>query len=237
MTTDAKISAETRQQIMESPEHFLSDPEIMHALADANERTRGSNVIDLRAIAMTNLEKRMDRLERTHKTVIAAAYENVAGTHQIHRAVLQLLERKDLSGLLDGIREDLPKTMRIDTTRLILETTANARFPLASVSHSTLNTVDPGHVSWYLNGLDQTTIRKVTLRSVPKSRAAIYEANHDQIKSEACLFLEFGEGHLPGLLLLGSRDPDLFSPDQGTDLLDFFANVCERALVHHIERL
>ena len=60
----------------------------MRALVAANERALGSNVVDLRGIAMERLEARLDRLEDTHRSVIAAAYENLAGTNQIQRNII-----------------------------------------------------------------------------------------------------------------------------------------------------
>ena len=42
--------------------------------------------------------------------------------------------------------------------------------------------------------------------------------------------LDFGTGRLPGLLVMGSEDPHQFTPQQGTDLLAFFAGVFERAM-------
>jgi hypothetical protein len=45
----------------------------------------GTNIVDLRGIAM-------DRLEYTHRTVTAAASENLAGTNQVHRGILQVLD-------------------------------------------------------------------------------------------------------------------------------------------------
>jgi uncharacterized protein YigA (DUF484 family) len=44
------------------------------------------------------------------------------------------------------------------------------------------------------------------------------------------LRLDFGAGTLPGLLILAAKDPEQFSPAQGTDLLTFFATIFERAL-------
>ena len=49
----------------------------MRALIAANERAMGGNIVDLRGIAMERLEARLDRLEDTHRSVIAAAYENL----------------------------------------------------------------------------------------------------------------------------------------------------------------
>ena len=50
------------------------------------------------------------------------------------------------------------------------------------------------------------------------------------IRSEACLRLDLGTGRLPGMLVLGAEDPHQFKPNQGTDLLTFFAGVFERAM-------
>ena len=55
------------------------------------------------------------------------------------------------------------------------------------------------------------------------------------IRSEACLRLDLGQGRLPGLLILGAEDPHQFSPQQGTDLLTFFAGVFERVMRHWLE--
>jgi uncharacterized protein YigA (DUF484 family) len=50
------------------------------------------------------------------------------------------------------------------------------------------------------------------------------------VRSEACLLLDFGADRLPGMLVMGAEDPHQFSPQQGTDLLAFFAGVFERTM-------
>ena len=83
------MDQDMRDRILAEPETILEDRDVMNALIGANERLMGGNVVDLRGIAMERLENRLDRLEDTHRTVIAAAYENLAGTNQVHRAILQ----------------------------------------------------------------------------------------------------------------------------------------------------
>ena len=58
----------------------------------------------------------------------------------------------------------------------------------------------------------------------------IYGTAVIKIQSEACLQLDFGAGRLPGMLLMGCENPQHFSPQQGTELLAFFAAVFERAM-------
>ena len=74
----------------------------MRALLAADRSALGRNVVDLRGVLVDRLEERLDRLEDTHREVLAAAYENVAGTNQVHRACLALLERVGLRRLPAG---------------------------------------------------------------------------------------------------------------------------------------
>ena len=71
---------------------------------------------------------------------------------------------------------------------------------------------------------------ELTLRQLRKGDPRIFGDNADWIRSEACLKLDLGKGRLPGMLIMGSEDPNLFSAQQGTDLLAFFAGVFERAM-------
>jgi len=73
-------------------------------------------------------------------------------------------------------------------------------------------------------------VRPVTLRQTSKDDQKVYQDKSDYIRSEACLKLDFGDGRMPGMLVMGSEDPHLFTPQQGTDLLTFFGGVFERAM-------
>ncbi|NEL74462.1 MAG: hypothetical protein G3W60_21340, partial [Xanthomonas perforans] len=120
------ILAALRERIISAPELVLEDHDVMRALVAATESARGDNVIDMRGIAMEKLESRLDRLEDTHRSVIAAAYENMAGTNQIHRAILQLLDPPSFPVLLETLSGDLSDTLRIDHMRLVLEASQEA---------------------------------------------------------------------------------------------------------------
>ncbi|MCE8441914.1 DUF484 family protein, partial [Rhodovulum sulfidophilum] len=122
MSSTAAIADDLRARIIDEPTVILDDPDLMRALVAANDKMMGDNIVDLRGIAMERLEARLDRLEETHRSVIAAAYENLAGTNQIHRAVLRLLEAPDFETLLSLLDDDLAATLRVDCVRLVLET-------------------------------------------------------------------------------------------------------------------
>ena len=221
------MDADLRQKLIAAPEMLLEDVEIMRALVAANDRALGDNIIDMRGIAMQRLEARLDRLEDTHRSVIAAAYENLAGTQQIHRAILRLLEAASIEDLIAALDEDIAAILRIDGVRLILESKADA--PDAAVARlSTLSVVPAGFVDGYLG---RGATRIVTLRPLPEgATGGLYGPLSPDLRSEACLRLDLGTGRLPGLLLLAARDPAMFTAQQGTDLMVFFANVFERVM-------
>ncbi|EPX85883.1 Uncharacterized protein putative in bacteria [Rubellimicrobium thermophilum DSM 16684] len=121
MTTRPQIEPRLRETILKDPSLLLDDPDVMRALVAAGDRALGPNVVDLRGIAMARLEARLDRLEDTHRSVIAAAYENLAGTNQIHRAVLRLLEPTRFEVFLQDLGSDVADILRVDSLRLVLE--------------------------------------------------------------------------------------------------------------------
>ena len=114
------IDQDMRDRIIAAPETVLDDPDVMNALIGANERAMGSNIVDLRGIAMERMEDRLGRLEDTHRSVIAAAYENLAGTNQVHRAILQLLDPLSFEDFLRTLNTEVAQTLRVDCVRLVL---------------------------------------------------------------------------------------------------------------------
>jgi uncharacterized protein YigA (DUF484 family) len=113
-----------KDKILAQPDVILDDDDVMRALISANDQARGPNVIDLRGLAMQRLEERLDRLEDTHKSVIAAAYDNLAGTNQIHRAVLRMMDVESFDAFLSILNDDVALILRVDTIRIIFETRA-----------------------------------------------------------------------------------------------------------------
>ncbi len=230
MTNIAQQLDELREKIIADPEVILEDQELMNALVTANERQMGSNIVDMRGIAMERLEARLDRLEETHRSVIAAAYENLAGTNQVHRAILRMLDPNQFEDFLRDLDGDVADTLNVDCVRLVLETVQDETDASVKKLGDVLHVAKPGFIDEYLTTARNTDNRQVTLRQVTPDTDDLYGEASDWIHSEAALRLDFGEGRLPGMLLMGSEDPHHFKPNQGTDLLAFFAGVFERSM-------
>ncbi len=229
MASSAHNEDELRDRILADPDVVLEDQDVMRALVAANEKTLGGNIVDLRGIAMERLEARLDRLEDTHRSVIAAAYENLAGTNQVHRAILRMLDPVEFEGFLQNLGAEVAEVLRVDCVKLVLES-KQGDDPSIAKFDQILTVVSPGFIDDYLNRGRNAPARAVTLRQFQPKDDNVYGEASEWIRSEAALLLDLGEGNLPGMLLFGAEDPHLFKPDQGTDLLAFFGGVFERSM-------
>jgi hypothetical protein len=201
------IEQDVRDQLIAEPELLLEDRDLMNALIAANERAMGSNIVDLRGIAMERLEARLDRLEDTHRSVIAAAYENLAGTNQVHRAILQMLDPLSFEDFLRTMATDVAQTLRVDCVRLVLESVQNEENPaLLRRLGDVLYVAEPGFVSEYLSGGRNVPVRPVVLRQLLPASDQLYGERAGWVRSEALMHTH------------------------GTDLLAFFAGVFERTM-------
>ena len=230
MSSSPKIDDTLREAIISQPNVILDDKDLMQALIATNERAMGGNIVDLRGIAMDRLESRLDRLENTHRSVIAAAYDNLAGTNQVHRAILRMMDQMEFEAFLRDLNGAVSEILRVDVTKLVLETVQADSETTVKRLGEALSVAEPGFIDNYLSNGRGGQVRKVTLRQVQNSSEMIYGENAEWIHSEACLKLDFGDGRLPGLLVMGAEDPHMFGPQQGTDLLAFFTGVFERAM-------
>lgn len=228
MSDQAAMAEDMRARILSEPDVILSDPDVMRALIAANERAMGGNIVDLRGVAMERLEDRLSRLEDTHKSVIAAAYENLAGTNQVHRAILAFLEPLEFEDFIRCLGGDVADILRVARVRLILESHENALDAALSGVSDVLSIAAPGFCEDYA-GRGKAP-RQVTLRGVNANESRLYGPASEWVRSEACIMLDFGEGRLPGMLCLASDDPQQFTANQGTDLLGFMGGVFERAM-------
>lgn len=221
------MDPDIRDLILAAPEKLLEDRDVMAALVGAKETQAGGNVVDLRGIAMQKLEERLDKLEETHRSVIAAAYENLAGTNQLHRAILELLDPLTFDDFLAALSGNVAQALRVDAVGLLLESTQN---PNTAARPNILRAVSPGTIGAYLAGGRNVPLRPVLLRQCMPESDMVYGEAAAWVRSEALMRLDFGTGRLPGLLALGSEDPHHFKPAHGTDLLGFFAGVFERTM-------
>lgn len=221
-----------REQIIADPDMVLGDRDIIRALI-GQEAPEGRNIVDLRGVLVDRLEGRLERLAETHRDVVAAAYENLAGTQQVHRAVIAILTPLEFNEFLAALSHDVPNILSLDAIRLCLEgdglIAGQALGPKGDLRHSMIGLPLGGRQA-YCNELEMSARGPVILRETTRAGALIYGSDHAAIRSEAVLKLDLGAGKTPAMLVLGSRDAGRFHPEQATDLLGFFGQAFEAVL-------
>ncbi len=226
------IPANLKDEIVRDPSVILDDPDLMRALLAAQDETQG-NVVDLRGVFVERLESRLDKLEDTHRTVVAAAYENLAGTNQIHRAILSLLDAESFGEFLQVLDHDVANILGVDAIRLCLESfKAEGGEPIGPDGplKDVIVALPEKGVAAYITGGRNNPARQVTLRPASDAKGSVYGDAAIDVQSEAVLRLDLGQTQMPGMVAFGAADPKRFAPDQGTDLLAFFAQALERIL-------
>jgi uncharacterized protein YigA (DUF484 family) len=189
------------------------------------------------------LEERLDRLEETHREVLAAAYENVAGTNQVHRACLAILDTGDFTSFLRILTHDVAMILGVEVVRLGLEAPgARPGTPLGpdGPAREAVVALPASGCEAYATLGRGLGARKVTLRQAVPAPVDVggidmFGAQTGNIRSEAVLRVDLGAGRSEGMLVFGAADALRFHPDQGVDLLSFFAGVFERSLRRWLE--
>lgn len=233
--TQSNISsapAALRDQLISDPGIVLDDPDILRALVGAEDASRGDNVRDMRGLAMKRLEDRLDQLENQHQSVISAAYYNVSTTSQVHRAILTMIAPTDFDAFLENLDSQVADCLRIRAVRLVLEAETHTPDSDLNPISGTLSVLPIGGVA-QVQTLGGKTGRRypVILRQVATGAPLVYGTAAADIRSEAIVQLNLGEGRAPGLLVLGADDAAHFAPGQATDLLELFARICERLVL------
>lgn len=228
--TRPDLAEELRARILADPALILDDKEVMRTLVSATGHGMGENIIDMRGLAMERLEARLDKLEETHRAVIAAAYENLSGTNQIHRAVLTMLDPDKFEGFLRNLGGDVAQILNVDAVRLVLESPEARPDPALDRVSDVICVVGPGFVESYMSSDRGPSSRQVLLRQTIPHSDLPYGPQSQTLRSEVCMRLDLGDDRMGGMLVMASENPNMFKAGQGTDLLTFFAGIFERAM-------
>lgn len=219
-------AAALRARILAEPALVLDDGAVMAALIEA-AGGHARNVVDLRGALVRRLETRLQKLEAAHRSVIAAAYENLAGAAQVHRVALSLLEAEGPAAFARALLVEAPEVLAVDDARLALEPGAALEGLDPGLAARVL-ALPEGGVDAYIALSDGPGRDGVWLRAAPPEAEAIHGEEAARIGSEALVPLDLGAAR--GLLVYGAEDPARFAPEHGVDLVAFLGGVVERSL-------
>jgi len=222
-----------RKRILQDPEALLNDREVMRALISASSNNAPTNVIDLKSAVLKRLEGHVDKIEGQNSNIISAAYKNISTTTKVHSAILEALEPKTFTEFLNFLKTDWANSLGIDVARLCLEAPSISKDDIPQLQTEfgpSVIFLQEGEIDHYITLGQDNDPRSVTLRQIRKGASNIYSNIAPELRSEALMKLDLGQGNSPGLLLLGSINPDQFLPNMGTDLFVFYGSIFEKVM-------
>ena len=230
---DTTQISDFRKRILQDPEALLNDREVMRALISASSNNAPTNVIDLKSVVLKRLEGRVDEIEGQNSNIISAAYKNISTTFRVHSAILEALEPKTFTEFLNFLKTDWANSLGIDVARLCLEAPSISKDDIPQLQTEfgpSVIFLQEGEIDHYITLGQDNDPRSVTLRQLRKGASNIYSNISPELRSEALMKLDLGQGNSPGLLLLGSINPDQFLPNMGTDLFVFYGSIFEKVM-------
>lgn len=216
------------QYLRRNPTFLLQYPEIASILRAPDrfdiEREEG-RVIDLQRYMVERARDDFDQAQLRAASLIDTSRENLLGQRRVHEGVLSMLGAGSLEQLIEVVTTDLAIQLDIDVVSICIESAGG--LPDVALRHG-LVVMDEGVVDEIMGPGTDCILRDAGTDA--PDRELVFGAGAGLIDSDALLRIQPHPATPQGILALGSREPDKFAPDQGTELLLFLARCFERSL-------
>ncbi|MGB0749583.1 MAG: DUF484 family protein [Magnetospiraceae bacterium] len=202
-------------------------------LADAHAAIDGEEpgVVNLQRHLLDRLRRETDRMRATTEALIRNGRVNQAVQTQIHAAALTILNTVTPTHLLRLMVHDLPNILDVDLFAICWEQ-ENPAVPGLPPSPA-LDVLEP---HWLSPGeTDRILVEAGDALLCDSAPHRILGLEQSTLRSAAFVRLRPGTILPPGLLVIGSKRPTMFQPDQATELVVFLARILEHTLRRFFE--
>lgn len=198
---------------------FLQDnPHVCDLLLPPSEK-KGKGIADFQSYMIQRLKDDKHEVIESARELVENSRHNMNNLSRIHRAVLLVLEAHHFEDFVRTITLDFASLLDVDIVSLIVETDGEV---IPHIDLAGVRLVTPGTINLLLGQSD------VALESATRGLDQLYGGGATLVKSQALLRLHIGGDTPPALLAFGSRDPNMFYPGQGTEMIAFLGQVVER---------
>lgn len=201
------------------PDFLVKHPKLFRTLTPP-ARELGEGVSDMQQAMIKQLRRDVEQTEDLARLLIDTSRDNLSTQSRIHECVLRLLDAKSFEELIDIVTSDFSVWLDMDAVTLCIEAGEAATFPVKA-----LTLLQPGTVD-FIMGRDRDT----RMRAEIEGEAEIYGEAAPLIRSDALVRLRISKATPPAMLCFGSRDPDAFSPNHGTELVQFLSKALEKLI-------
>ncbi len=178
----------------------------------------GKGVVDFQSYMIERLKADKSEAVEVAREIVENARSNMNNQTRIHRAVLRVLEAENFDEFLQIITHDLSTLLNVDITTLVTETAGRA---IPHIHTNGIRVVPDGTINnWMQN-------KTILLQDNIGGIEALYGPGAALVRSQALVRIDISQKTPPAILAFGSRDPETFYPQQGTELVGFLARVVE----------
>lgn len=180
----------------------------------------GKGVADFQTYMINKLKSDKAEIELATREIVANARNNMNNQQRIHGAVLRLLEAQSFDEFIHCMTLDLANYLGVDIAVLVVEVDGTS---IPHINANGIRVVPEGTADKWMNGAP------VMLQDNISGIEAIYGGGATLVQSQILLRIDISLGTPPAILAFGSRDANMFGPEQATDQILFLARVIERA--------
>ena len=204
-----------REWLVANPDFLDRNTDLLIA-RDPGHAEEIPGVVDLRHRILERLRRSLDRQKVREREILLAAEDRARTVARTQDAVLLVFRQSSVKALAQRVSSQFPVLFSTTAAALVVEGGPEAgEGELIALRRNAMDSlIGPG--------------KPVRLGAATETDRSALGDRFSLVESLAVIRLETRRGRF--LLALGSSAPDGFTPDQGTDLLDFLGSVMEVAI-------
>lgn len=203
-----------------NPDFLSRNPEVCDFLTPP-KATSGKGVADFQYYMVQRLKADRDDVLESAREIVETSRTNMNNQARIHKAVLMLLEARTFEDFIRIITMDFMAILNVDIISLAVEADGQT---IPQITFSGVRAMSAGTVDLLMKD------RAIQLENHIHGFEDLYGGGAGLVKSQALVRLPIADGAPPALLAFGSRDPAMFEPGQGTELISFLGQVTGRMM-------
>ena len=204
-----------------NPKFLQKNPDIIDYLVPPKDKSGGKGVADFNHYMLQKLKADKKMVLDTTRDIIEVSRENMNNLARIHSSVLKILEAASFDDFIQTLSTDVPVTLDCDAVTLVIEADKSA---LPKTQSRFVKTVSEGTIEKWMecNG--------ARIQSGIRGSESVFGEMAGVVQSQALIRIDQTIKIPPAILAFGSRDPEMFTPGQGTEMIAFLCQCVERVL-------
>ena len=211
---------QVRAYLRAHPEFLSENSDLLTGMA-APERPSGEGIADFQKFLVDRLRREGEELKAQQGEIIANARANMNTLNRVHSAILFLLDAQSFEEFINAMTTDLAVLLDVDAAVLAVESN---ELSLPQISQHGVRVVAQGTVDAWLGK------RATRLDASVAGDEQLFGPAANLVQSQVLVRLDIDPRMPDAMLALGSRNPEMFDPSQGSELAQFLGRVIERQL-------